>query len=80
MAEDWSIIVIHLSHTPMESHRRPFRRLKLRTILLVALVLSGIIPLGISSLLLIPQSEEILRGSEQDNLTRDAAYRLWDEV
>lgn len=57
----------------METRRRAFRRLKLRTILLVALLLSGIIPLGISSLLLIPKSEEILRDTEQDNLIQEAA-------
>jgi hypothetical protein len=36
--------------------RSLLRRLKLRTILVVALLLSGIIPLGVSSVLLISQS------------------------
>lgn len=57
----------------MQTRRSLFRRLKLRTILLIALLLSGIIPLAISSLLLIPQSREVLSGSERDNLIRKAA-------
>ncbi|HSK77637.1 MAG TPA: HD domain-containing phosphohydrolase [Thermoanaerobaculia bacterium] len=46
--------------------------MKLRTILLIALLLSGIIPLAISSLLLIPQSREVLSDSERDKLIRRA--------
>ena len=57
----------------MQTRRNFFRRLKLRTILLIALLLSGIIPLAISSLLLIPQSREVLSNSERDNLIRRAA-------
>lgn len=56
----------------MESRRSLLRRLKLRTVLVVALLLSGIIPLGISSALLIRQSNTVLRGTERDNLTGEA--------
>jgi HD-GYP domain-containing protein (c-di-GMP phosphodiesterase class II) len=56
----------------MQTRRSFFRRLKLRTILLIALLLSGIIPLAISSLLLIPQSREVLSDSERDKLIRRA--------
>jgi putative nucleotidyltransferase with HDIG domain len=56
----------------MQTRRRLFRRLKLRSILLVAFLLSGIIPLAISSLLLIPQSENVLQNAERDNLIRKA--------
>jgi putative nucleotidyltransferase with HDIG domain len=63
----------HRSPADMQTRRRPFRRLKLRTVLLIALLLSGIIPLGISSALLIPQSERILLENEQENLIQEAA-------
>ena len=44
------------------TNRRPLlRRLKLRHVLLVALLLSGIIPLAISSFMLIPQSQQVLQ-------------------
>jgi HD-GYP domain-containing protein (c-di-GMP phosphodiesterase class II) len=56
----------------MESRRSLLRRLKLRTVLVVALLLSGIIPLGISSALLIRQSNTVLRDTERDNLTGEA--------
>jgi HD-GYP domain-containing protein (c-di-GMP phosphodiesterase class II) len=56
----------------MESRRSVLRRLKLRTVLVVALLLSGIIPLGISSALLIRQSNTVLRNTERDNLTGEA--------
>jgi putative nucleotidyltransferase with HDIG domain len=56
----------------MESPRSLLRRLKLRTILVVALLLSGIIPLGISSVLLIRQSNKALVNTERDNLTGEA--------
>src|SRR5919197_11366 len=52
--------------------RSLLRRLKLRTVLVVALLLSGIIPLGISSSLLIFQSHNVLRNTERDNLTGEA--------
>jgi putative nucleotidyltransferase with HDIG domain len=48
------------------------RHLKLRTVLVVALLLSGIIPLGISSALLILQSQRVLRNTERDSLTEEA--------
>jgi putative nucleotidyltransferase with HDIG domain len=48
------------------------RRLKLRHVLLVALLLSGIIPLAISSFMLIPQSQQVLHDAEVDNLVRRA--------
>src|SRR5215217_8180542 len=55
------------------TNRRPLlRRLKLRHVLLVVLLLSGIIPLAISSLMLIPQSQQVLRDAERDNLVRRA--------
>jgi putative nucleotidyltransferase with HDIG domain len=56
----------------MQTRRSLFRRLKLRTILLIALLLSGIIPLAISSLLLIPASQEVLSDTERDNLIQRA--------
>jgi putative nucleotidyltransferase with HDIG domain len=56
----------------MQNRRRLFRRLKLRTILLVAFLLSGIIPLAISSMLLIPPSQDVLENAERDNLIRKA--------
>jgi putative nucleotidyltransferase with HDIG domain len=48
------------------------RRLKLRNVLLIALLLSGIIPLAISSALLIDQNRQVLREKEQDYLIRKA--------
>jgi HD-GYP domain-containing protein (c-di-GMP phosphodiesterase class II) len=56
----------------METPRSLLRRLKLRTILVVALLLSGIIPLGVSSVRLISLSNKTLTNSEQDNLTGEA--------
>ena len=56
----------------MKTRRSLLRRLKLRTILVVALLLAGIIPLGISSVLLINQSRTVLRNTESDNLTAEA--------
>ena len=56
----------------METRRSLLRRLKLRTILVAALLLAGIIPLGISSVLLIDQSRKVLRSTESDNLTGEA--------
>jgi putative nucleotidyltransferase with HDIG domain len=56
----------------MQTRRSLLRRLKLRTVLVVALLLSGIIPLGISSSLLIFQSHTVLRNTERDNLTDEA--------
>ncbi len=56
----------------MQTSRNLLRSLKLRTILVVALLLSGIIPLGISSMRLILQSHKVLRNTERDNLTSEA--------
>ena len=55
------------------SNRSPFlRRLKLRHVLLIVLLLAGIIPLAISSAMLIPQSEKVLSDAERENLVRRA--------
>ncbi len=55
------------------TNRRPIlRRLKLRHVLLIVLLLSGIIPLAISSIMLIPQSQQVLRDAESENLIRRA--------
>ncbi|HEY2289686.1 MAG TPA: HD domain-containing phosphohydrolase [Thermoanaerobaculia bacterium] len=56
----------------METRRSLLRRLKLRTILVVALLLSGIIPLIVSSVLLIRQSNKVLVNTERDSLTSEA--------
>jgi HD-GYP domain-containing protein (c-di-GMP phosphodiesterase class II) len=56
----------------METPRSLLRRLKLRTILVVALLLSGMIPLGVSSFRLISLSNKTLVNSERDNLTGEA--------
>jgi putative nucleotidyltransferase with HDIG domain len=56
----------------MEIRRSLLRRLKLRTILVVALLLAGIIPLVISSLWLIRESNKVLVNTERDNLTAEA--------
>jgi putative nucleotidyltransferase with HDIG domain len=53
--------------------RRPFlRRLKLRHVLLIVVLLSSLIPLLISSALVIPKSREVLEDAERDNLIRRA--------
>ena len=49
-----------------------FRRLKLRNVLLIVLLLSGIIPLAISSVLLIHQNQQLLRETEREYLIRKA--------
>ncbi len=56
----------------MPNRRSFLRRLKLRTVLVVALLLSGIIPLGVSSFVLIGESYKVLAHTEQDNLTGGA--------
>ena len=56
----------------MQTRRSILRRLKLRTILVVALLLSGIIPLGISSALLINESLKVLQDRERDSLINEA--------
>jgi len=53
--------------------RRSFlRRLKLRYVLFIALLLSGIGPLAISGLVLMKQSEAILQSAERDDLIHKA--------
>ncbi|HSS48548.1 MAG TPA: HD domain-containing phosphohydrolase [Thermoanaerobaculia bacterium] len=56
----------------MPNRRSLLRRLKLRTVLVVALLLSGIIPLGVSSLVLFREARNVLANSERDNLTGEA--------
>jgi putative nucleotidyltransferase with HDIG domain len=52
----------------MPNRRSLLRRLKLRTVLVVALLLSGIIPLGISSYVVLSEARKVLADSERDNL------------
>lgn len=57
----------------MTTQRRSLlRRLKLRHALLLTLLFSGIIPLAISSFLLIQKNKEVLRDAERDYLIRKA--------
>src|SRR5258706_6474999 len=56
----------------MPNPRSLLRRLKLRTVLVIALLLSGIIPLGISSWVLFWEAKNVLANSERDNLTDEA--------
>ena len=56
----------------MTNRRKLLRRLKLRHVLLVVFLLLGIIPLIISAMMFIPQSQQVLRDSERDNLIRRA--------
>lgn len=56
----------------MSLGRNFLRHLKLRTVLVVSLLLSGIIPLAISSVLIIQQSHGVLQNTERDNLTKEA--------
>lgn len=56
----------------MTTRRSFVRRLKLRHALLLALLLSGIIPLAVSSFLLVQKNEEVLRDAERDYLIRKA--------
>ncbi|HBL26912.1 MAG TPA: hypothetical protein DD490_08770 [Acidobacteria bacterium] len=55
------------------TNRPILRRLKLRHVLLVVVLLAGIIPLAISSGMLIPQSRQVLQDAERENLIRRAA-------
>src|SRR4051812_28913704 len=52
----------------MTTRRSLLRRLKLRYVLFIALLLSGIIPLAISSTVLMRQSESVLQDAERDSL------------
>ncbi len=57
----------------MTPPRRPLlRRLKLRYVLFLALLLPGILPLVISSVLLITNNQEIFQNAERDYLTQKA--------
>ena len=56
----------------MPNRRSFLRRLKLRTVLVIALLLSGILPLGISSYVILREAREVLANSERDNLTSEA--------
>lgn len=56
----------------MNAPRSFLRRLKLRYVLFIALLLSGIVPLAISGLVLMRQSEEVLQNAERDALIRKA--------
>ncbi len=56
----------------MTPRRSLLRRLKLRHALLLALLFSGIIPLAISSFLLIQKNQQVLRDAERDYLIRKA--------
>jgi hypothetical protein len=58
---------------PMTTSRRQLlRRLKLRHVLLVLVLLSSVLPLVISSALLIPKAKDVLQDAERDYLTRKA--------
>jgi putative nucleotidyltransferase with HDIG domain len=56
----------------MTSRRKLLRRIKLRHVLLILVLLSSVVPLVISSALLIPKAKEVLQGAERDYLTRRA--------
>jgi len=56
----------------MTSRRKLLRRIKLRHVLLVLVLLSSVVPLLISSALLIPKAKEVLQDAERDYLTRRA--------
>jgi putative nucleotidyltransferase with HDIG domain len=53
-------------------HTRPIRRLKLRHVLFLTLLLSGIVPLAISSAVLIWQNRTLLVNQEREHLVRSA--------
>src|SRR5947199_4554833 len=56
----------------MTSRRSLLRRIKLRYVLFVALLLSGIIPFTLSSLVLIVRDQEILENKEREYLIAEA--------
>ncbi len=58
----------------MPALRHLFRRLKLRNLLFLLLLLSGIIPLAVSSVLLIGQNRELLTLQEKTSLARSARF------
>ena len=51
-----------------------FRRLKLRNFLFALMLLSGTVPLAVSSIFLIQQNREIFETQERSYLTRSAGY------
>ena len=51
-----------------------FRRLKLRNFLFALMLLSGTVPLAVSSIFLIQQNREIIETQERSYLTRSAGY------
>jgi putative nucleotidyltransferase with HDIG domain len=58
--------------TAMTTRRKLLRRIKLRHVLLILVLLSSVVPLVISSALLIPKAKEVLQDAERDYLTRRA--------
>ncbi len=58
----------------MASLNNLFRRLRLRHLLFLLLLVSGIVPLAVSSLLLLKQNREILETQEKGYLTRSAQF------
>ncbi|MBV8200361.1 MAG: HD domain-containing protein [Acidobacteria bacterium] len=56
----------------MTTRRKLLRRIKLRHVLLILVLLSSVVPLLISSALLIPKAKEVLQDAERDYLTRKA--------
>jgi putative nucleotidyltransferase with HDIG domain len=56
----------------MTTRRKLLRRIKLRHVLLILVLLSSVVPLLISSALLIPKAKEVLQDAERDYLTRRA--------
>jgi putative nucleotidyltransferase with HDIG domain len=56
----------------MTPRRSLLRRIKLRYVLFVALLLSGIIPFTLSSLVLIVRDQEVLENKEREYLTSEA--------
>jgi putative nucleotidyltransferase with HDIG domain len=56
----------------MTTRRKLLRRIKLRHVLLILVLLSSVVPLVISSALLIPKAKEVLQDAERDYLTRRA--------
>ncbi len=58
----------------MAAHRQLLRRLRLRQLLFLLLLVSGIVPLAVSSLLLLKQNQEILETQEKGYLTGWARF------
>ena len=58
----------------MAGPRKLLRRLRLRQLLFLLLLLSGIVPLAVSSFMLLQQNREILETQEKGYLTRSAQF------